>query len=86
VNVPLERLALGDHAGAVESARELSSHLPDDSNVRMRHGLTLAAAGDPEWAEVLSVLANESEKLPAYVHGLCLLFQIDDTAILEDLR
>ena len=57
-NLPLERLAAGDRAGAVESARELCSRLPDDSNVRMRLGLTLAACGDPEGTEILAAMAK----------------------------
>ena len=85
-NVPLERLVAGDHAGAIESARHLCSRLPGDSNVRMRLGLTLAAAGDQEGKEILISLARDSDKWLAYVRGLCLRYRIDPDPILEGVR
>jgi uncharacterized Ntn-hydrolase superfamily protein len=85
-NVPLERLAAGDRAGAVESARELCSRLPEDSNVRMRLGLTLAAGGDPEGTEILAAMAKQSDKWLAYVRGLCLRYHIDPNPIFERVR
>jgi uncharacterized Ntn-hydrolase superfamily protein len=85
-NVPLERLAAGDCSGAVESARELSFRLPDDSNARIRMGLTLAASGDPEGTEILDALAEQSGKWLAYVKGLCLRYHLDPNPILERLR
>jgi hypothetical protein len=85
-NVPLERLAGGDRAGAVESARELCSRLPEDSNVRMRLGFTLAARGDPEGTEILAAMAKQSDKWLACVRGLCLRYHIDPKPIFERVR
>ena len=86
INVPLERLAAGDHAGAIKAARELCSRLPDDSNVRMRLGLTLAAGGDPKGTEILAAMAEQSDKWLAYVRGLCLLYRINSNPILDGLK
>jgi uncharacterized Ntn-hydrolase superfamily protein len=85
-NVPLERLAAGDHAGAVEAARELNSRLPDDPNVRVRPGLSLAAGGDPDGAEILAATVKQSDKWLAYARALCLRYQIEAEAILNSLR
>ncbi len=85
-NVPLHRLAAGDHVGAVEAARELCARLPDDGNTRVRLGLTLAAGGDPEGHDILNALADQSDKWLAYVRALCSRYQIDPKPILEALR
>jgi hypothetical protein len=85
-NLALERLAGGDHAGAVEAARELCSRLVGDPNARLRLGLTLAADGDPEGAEILAVMAERSGKWLAYARALCLRHHIDPDPILDDLR
>jgi uncharacterized Ntn-hydrolase superfamily protein len=84
-NVPLERLAGGDHAGAVEAARELSSRLPDDPNVRVRLGLALATGGDPDGAKILAAMAKQSDRWLAYTRALCLRYQIDADLILNSL-
>jgi uncharacterized Ntn-hydrolase superfamily protein len=84
-NVPLERLAAGDHAGAVEAATELCSHLVGDPNARMRLGLTLAAAGDSQGTEILAAMAEQSYKWLAYVRAVCLHYQIDPAPILDGL-
>ena len=85
-NVALERLAAGDHAGAVEAATGLSSRLPDDPNVRVRLGLTLAASDDPAGAEILAAMVKQSDKWLAYARALCLRYQIDAEVILNSLR
>lgn len=85
-NVPLERLAAGDHAGAVETAKELCSRLVDDPNARIRLGLALAVGGDPEGAEILGAMAEQSDKWLAYVRALCLRYRIDPNPILDGLR
>lgn len=85
-NIPLERLAAGDHAGAVEAARDLCSRLSSDLNLRVRLGLTLMAAGDPEGAHILAAMAAQSDKWLAYVRGLCLHYRIDPEPILTALR
>lgn len=82
-NVPLERLAAGDHAGAVEAARELWSGAVGDLNGRMRLDLTLAAGGDPEGAEILAAMAERSGKWLAYASALCLQYRIDPKPILD---
>jgi uncharacterized Ntn-hydrolase superfamily protein len=85
-NVALERLAAGDHAGAVEAARELSACLPEDPNVRLRLGLTLAAGGDPAGAEILVGMVEQSDRWLAYARALCLRYEIDAELILNSLR
>jgi hypothetical protein len=85
-NVPLERLAAGDQSGAVEPARELCSGAVGDLNARMRLGLTLAASGDPEGAEILVAMADRSDKWLDYVRSLCLRYSIDPRPILDALR
>lgn len=84
-HVPLQRLAKGDHAGAIEAARELCSRLVDDPNARMRLGLVLAAGGNPEGAEILAAMTQQSDKWLAYVRALCLRYDIDATPILDRL-
>ena|SRR6266511_1599152 len=69
-NVALECLAAGDHAGAVDAARELCSRLAGDPNARMRLGLTLVAGGDPEGDEILGATAQQSDKWLAYVRQI----------------
>jgi hypothetical protein len=86
INIPLERVAAGDHSGAIEAAREVCSQLPDDSNARLRLGITLAVVGDPEGSEILAVMAEESDKWLVYVRGLCLHYQIDPNPVLDGLR
>lgn len=85
-NVPLARLAAGDHVGAVEAARELCSSLGGNLNARLRLGLVLAAAGDPEGAEILDAMAEQSDKWVAYARLLCLRYDIDPKPILSYLR
>jgi len=48
--------------------------------------LTLAASGDPEGAEILDAMAQQSDKWQAYVRGLCLRYHIDPKPILDGLR
>ncbi|MBA2310953.1 MAG: DUF1028 domain-containing protein [Pseudonocardiales bacterium] len=85
-NLSLERLASGDHSGAVEAARDLCSHVAGDLNARMRLGLTLAAGGDPEGAEILGAMAEQSGRWLAYARSLCLRYGIDPQPILDRLR
>jgi hypothetical protein len=84
-NVPLERLAAGDGAGAIAAARELCSRLGNDPNARLRLGLVLAAEGDPDGKEILAAMAKQSAKWLAYVRGLCLRYEIDPGPILASL-
>jgi uncharacterized Ntn-hydrolase superfamily protein len=84
-NVSLERLAAGDHAGAVETARAVCSGLPDDPNVRLRLGMTLATAGDPEGGAILRAMVERSDQWLSYARSLCLRYDIDTTPILDVL-
>jgi hypothetical protein len=52
----------------------------------MRLGLTLAASGDPEGAEILVAMADRSDKWLDYVRSLCLRYSIDPRPILDALR
>jgi hypothetical protein len=81
-NVPLERLAAGDNAGAVEAARDLCSQVGDDPNARIRLGMTLAVAGDPKGSEILAAMAEQSDQWLAYVRALCVRYHIDPRPIL----
>ena len=85
-NTPLKRLAEGDLGRAIESARDLCSRLDGDGNARMRLGLVLAAAGDPEGDAILAALAADSSQWLAYVRGLCLRYGIDPDPILSRVR
>jgi hypothetical protein len=82
---PLERLAAGDHAGAVVTARELALRLDHDPNVRLRLGLTLAATGDPEGAQILAAMTGHSDKWLAYLRGLCVRYDINPEPVLAAL-
>jgi uncharacterized Ntn-hydrolase superfamily protein len=82
---PLERLAAGDDAGAIAAARDLSSRLGDDPNVRLRLGLTLAVTGDPEGAHILAAMTGPSDKWLAYLRGLCARYHINPEPILAAL-
>lgn len=84
-SVPLQRIADGDHVGAVEAARELCARQPGDLNARVRLGLALAASGDPEGGEILVAMADESDKWLAYVRALCLRHHIDPQPILDSV-
>ncbi len=81
-NLSMERLAADDHAGAVDAARQLCAHVVNDPNARMRLGLVLVAAGDPEGAEILSEMARQNDKWLAYVRSLCIFYEIDHESIL----
>jgi uncharacterized Ntn-hydrolase superfamily protein len=85
-NLPLERLAAGEHAGAVEAARGLCSRLASDPNLRIRLGLTLAAGGDPEGGQILASMVAQTDKWVPYLRGLCLRYGIDPEPILSGLR
>ena len=86
MNEPLRRLAAGDPEAAVSVARHLHDQAPGDTNVRMRLGLALLAAGDAEGKEILTRLAAVDERWLTYAQRSLERHGVDPVPLLERLR